>query len=205
MFRKNLNLELTGYYFQLNKALVQRRDAAGADFFVNAGDIQQKGVEIHGDYIYSRVRKTFLEYFVLRADYTFSHFRYGNFIKGADDFSGKEIPSVPRHTISFLSDFHFNLGLYLNLSWYNASKIFLNDANTAVAEPYQLLGARVGWRNQSSKKYRLNFYAGADNLLNEKYSLGNDINAAGGRYFNAAALRNYYIGISLQGIKPQAK
>ena len=30
--------------------MVQRRDQAGADFFVNAGDIKQKGVEITADY-----------------------------------------------------------------------------------------------------------------------------------------------------------
>jgi len=28
--------------------------------------------------------------------------------------------------------------------------------------------------------------------------LGNDINAAGDRYFNAAAGRNYYVGLNLQ-------
>jgi iron complex outermembrane receptor protein len=41
-------------------------------------------------------------------------------------------------------------------------------------------------------------FVGADNLLNEKYSLGNDINAFGGRYFNAAATRNFYAGIKMK-------
>jgi iron complex outermembrane receptor protein len=40
-------------------------------------------------------------------------------------------------------------------------------------------------------------FVGANNLLNEIYSLGNDINAAGGRYFNAAPALNYYAGLSL--------
>ncbi len=35
-------------------------------------------------------------------------------------------------------------------------------------------------------------------LLNETYSLGNDINGFGGRYYNAAAKRNYYAKIVLQ-------
>jgi iron complex outermembrane receptor protein len=51
----------------------------------------------------------------------------------------------------------------------------------------------------------LDFYTGADNLLNETYSLGNDINAAAGRYYNAAPQRNYYAGISFQWNKPVAK
>jgi iron complex outermembrane recepter protein len=40
-------------------------------------------------------------------------------------------------------------------------------------------------------------YAGADNLLDEKYSLGNDINAAGNRFFNAAPTINYYLGVKV--------
>ena len=41
----------------------------------------------------------------------------------------------------------------------------------------------------------INFFVGADNLLNEVYSLGNDINAVGSRYFNPAPERNYYAGV----------
>jgi iron complex outermembrane receptor protein len=39
---------------------------------------------------------------------------------------------------------------------------------------------------------------GVDNLLDEQYSLGNDVNGFGGRYFNAAAGRNYYVSLQLQ-------
>jgi len=34
-------------------------------------------------------------------------------------------------------------------------------------------------------------------VLDETYSLGNDINAAGGRYYNAAPKRNYYAGLAI--------
>jgi len=46
-------------------------------------------------------------------------------------------------------------------------------------------------------KTRLMIYVGAGNILNQKYSLGNDLNAVGGRYYNAAAPRNYYAGMKL--------
>jgi iron complex outermembrane receptor protein len=51
----------------------------------------------------------------------------------------------------------------------------------------------------------LDFYTGVDNLLSETYSLGNDINAAAGRYYNTAPKRNYYAGVSFQWNKPAAK
>jgi len=43
----------------------------------------------------------------------------------------------------------------------------------------------------------MNIFAGADNLLNQSYSLGNDLNAVGNRYYNPAPGRNYFGGISL--------
>ena len=70
----------------------------------------------------------------------------------------------------------------------------LNDANTVVASKYNVLQAKISWLTPISTKYKLQFFTGADNILNEKYSLGNDINAMGNRYFNAAPTRNFYAG-----------
>ena len=195
-----LYFEATAFYFKLNDALVQRRDLSGADYFTNAGDIKEKGLELHADYTYSPVGK-FIDNFTIQADYTYNHFRYGSFVKGTSDFSGKEVPSVPGNTFSAMGDITLKNGIYLNSTFYAASKIFLNDANTFSAKAYQVLGARIGWKKTFTKKYRINFYAGADNLMDEVYSLGNDINAAANRFYNAAPRRNYYAGLALQWIK----
>jgi len=201
LFSNKLEIYLTGFYFKLYDALVQRRDLSGADFFVNAGDIRQKGIELraeyHTDIIYGEVIKQFR----FRSDITLNHFRYGNFIKGSDDFSGKKVPSVPSSVLSLLADIDFKNRMYFSTSYYGASAIYLNDANTFKADPYHLLGCQLGWKNKEIGSIRLNVYAGVDNLLNEVYSLGNDINAAANRFFNAAPPRNYYAGIALQWIK----
>lgn len=203
-FLKNkLLLEATGFIFNLDNALVQRRDLSGADYFVNAGSVKEKGLELHGDYLWLGRQASVIDYFRMNIDYTYNHFRYGSFVKGTDDFSGKEIPSVPASTLSAVFDFHLKKGWYTGVSYYAASKIYLDDANTAVASPYHLLGARIGWTKKLRKKYQLNIYTGADNLLDETYSLGNDINAAGNRFYNAAPKRNYYAGVSLQFIQPK--
>lgn len=199
-FHRKLRLEATGFYFKLNNALVQRRDISGADYFVNAGDVKQKGVEITGDFSINP-KKYLIEYYRINAAYTYNHFRYGTFIKGADNFSGKIVPSVPSNTFSMLGDIQLRNGIYSNITYYSASKIFLNDANSSSAEAYHLLGWRLGWKKTVRKKYKLNFYAGADNLLDETYSLGNDINAAANRFYNAAPRRNYYVGLSFQWFK----
>ena len=117
---------------------------------------------------------------------TLNHFRYGSFIKGTDDFSGKNVPSVPCSVFSLLADVQTEAGFYLNASYYAASSIYMNDANSAKAEPYHLLGCKLGWNKKPKGPWRLNIYAGIDNLLDETYSLGNDINAAANRFYNAA-------------------
>ena len=73
----------------------------------------------------------------------------------------------------------------------------LDDANTAFAEAYILLGLRAGWNTALKQSHRLEIFAGIDNAFNEVYSLGNDLNAFGGRYYNAAMPRNYYAGITM--------
>ena len=200
LFKRKLRLEATGFYFKLNNALVQRRDISGADFFVNAGDVQQKGLEITADY-FGGTGKGFIDNYSINAAYTYNHFRYGSFVKGTDDFSNKTVPSVPSGIFSVLADLHLKIGIYSDLTYYGASAIFLNDANSASAKAYHLLGWRLGWKSTLKKKYKMNFYAGADNLLDETYSLGNDINAAANRFYNAAPGRNYYVGLSFQWIK----
>jgi iron complex outermembrane receptor protein len=67
------------------------------------------------------------------------------------------------------------------------------------------LGGKLGWKRIVQQKYSFNFFAGTDNLFDATYSLGNDINAPGDRYYNAASGRNYYVGISFQWIRTPKK
>ena len=69
--------------------------------------------------------------------------------------------------------------------------------------PIQLMPAPISWSVEESviqqpiQKLNLTVFTGVDNAFNAKYSLGNDINAAGGRYYNAAATANYFVGLSV--------
>jgi iron complex outermembrane receptor protein len=70
----------------------------------------------------------------------------------------------------------------------------LNDANTDYAAGYWVFGARAGWRRTVLSRLAVDLYAGVENVGDRRYSLGNDLNAFGGRYFQPAAGRNYYGG-----------
>jgi iron complex outermembrane receptor protein len=195
-----LKLELTVFSFNLKNALVQRRDVSGADFFVNAGNTKQQGIEFHADYK-GRVGGKIFRHFTIGTDATLNNFRYGIFIKGTDDFSGKKLPSVPSSVLSVLGDLYLKNGIYFRTTYYASTSIYLNDANTAKAKPYHLLGIQLGYKKKIKNQYELNIFSGADNLLDETYSLGNDINAAANRFYNVAPRKNYYVGLSFQWIK----
>jgi len=197
LFSGRLRLDATLFYFKLNNALVVRKDSSNADYYVNAGDIKQKGIELNIDYTLP-FYGGFLDYFTLQGAYTYSDFSYGTFKKDTVNYGGRQVPGVGKNTISVLADIQSKKGIYINVTYYYASKIFLDDANSASANPYHLLGSRLGWKSSAKNKWRFNVYAGVDNLLDETYSLGNDINAMNGRFYNAAAKRNYYAGLSIQ-------
>jgi iron complex outermembrane receptor protein len=190
-----LYLELAGFYFKLNNALVVRKDSSNADYYVNAGNTKQRGVEFTANYN-EFFASSILHHLSLSTSYTYSNFEYGDFQKENTSYTGNRLPGVPEHTVTVQADLQSTMGLYFRANCYLASKIFLNDANTASADDYQVVGMRLGFMFNVHSKTKFNLYTGVDNLLDQTYSLGNDINAAGGRYYNAAPKRNYYFGLS---------
>ena len=128
--------------------------------------------------------------------HTWHNFHYKEFKQLNNDFSGKRLPSVAPHTISSGIDLAMKNGLLAALTYFYSDKIALNDANSEYAKAYHLLGAKIGYQNIIKKKMEYKILVGAENLLDQKYSLGNDINGFGGRYYNAAAVRNFFVSIS---------
>jgi iron complex outermembrane receptor protein len=92
----------------------------------------------------------------------------------------------------------FPQSLYLYAQYNATARIPLNEANTFYAPRYNLVQAKVGWQHQLSNKSQLEVFAGVDNLLNEYYNLGADLDAVGNRFYNPSALRNYYGGFNVK-------
>ncbi len=190
-----LSFDISAFYFQLKNTIVQRRDAAGGDYYDNAGSTRQKGIESQLSYrLVEEISAIRLARLWL--SHTYYNFRYKSFKQVANDFSGNKLPSVAPHTVAAGLDVQTRLGLYANFTYQYSDAIPLNDANTDYAAPYNLLAARVGFK-QIFGKLTLDVFAGGDNLFDVKYSLGNDINGFGGRYYNAASGRNYFVGVSV--------
>lgn len=190
--KSRLWFDVNLFLFRLQDAIVARRDAAGADYYDNAGTTRQRGFEVYARYVV--IPKISEKNWGLQAwsSYAFNDFSYDNFKQVSTDYSGKRIPGIAKQVASIGLDLQGPKQINAHLSFQYVDPTWLNDANTAKANAYQLLGLRFG----SAIWKQLRGFAGADNLLNQTYSLGNDINAVGGRYYNAALKRNYYLGIS---------
>lgn len=198
-----LEYDVNLFYFQLKSTIAQRRDASGGDYFVNAGSTKQNGIETFVSYRLTDKNNLFFNEVKVWVSHTWHNFHYKSFEKVTDDtadYSGKRLPSIPPHFLVAGIDAYTKLGLYSNLTYYYSDPLPLNDANTAYASSYNLLTARIGYRRSIAKRFYLDLYIAADNLFDVKYSLGNDINGFGGRYYNAAPGRNYSVGVSLRGI-----
>ena len=192
---QRLYAEVNAFYYRLENAIVQRKDANNADYFVNAGSTKQKGIESQFSYQFNVSNSRVIQFAKIWASYTWNKFNYDEFKQSTTDYSGKQLPSVAPNTIAAGLDMKTKI-FYSNLSYFYSDHIPLNDANTEYAAPYHLLSLRIGKENIF--KSRLHVFAGVENILDVKYSLGNDINAAGGRYYNQAAGRNYFGGVSLR-------
>lgn len=193
-----LQMDASVFRYDLQKAITRRTDANDVEYFLNAGSTNQTGVEcfVHA-WLMPVKNSGFIQGLALRLNYTYSHFLFNDYENGGKDYSGNSLTGVPKNSVVAGFMFNFSQAVSLYLQSTITSRIPLNDANTAYAEQYELVQARMGWKGIRSEKVTTEFFAGADNLLNQHYSLGNDINAFGGRYFNAAPLRNFYFGVQV--------
>lgn len=191
-------IDVSAYSYQMSNGIVRQLRENGAEYYVNAGEMDQKGIEatLHA-YIVQPSPTGFLRALTYQGALARNFYRFGDYVNGNDDFSGNKMTAVPNWTVANTVMMRFPKDVFLNLFHHYVSEMPLNDANTFYAEKYNLVQAKAGIDMRLSGALSLQLFVGTDNLLNEKYSLGNDINAFGNRFYNPAAPRNYYAGAKL--------
>ena len=198
-FQKRIFIDVTGFYYHLKSAIVRRLNQNDTEYFINAGGTKQWGLETAvAAWVIPLKYTGFIRGLQLRNAYTLSRFKFSDYLDKAVDYSGNDLTGVPKNIVLSSADVQLLNGWYLFVQHNYTSRIPLNDANTVYAANYHLLQGKLGWKNLNIGKLPLEVFIGADNLLDKKYSLGNDLNAMGGRYFNAAAGRNFYAGLVLK-------
>jgi iron complex outermembrane receptor protein len=131
---------------------------------------------------------------VLSQSTTINNFKFDQYTTGSNNFTGKKITGVPNEVVTFSLDADFAKNMYTKINFNYTGSIPLNDANTFYASNYRLMQMKIGWKKQF-RKTDLDYFVLIDNVLNQTYSLGNDLNAFGSRFFNAAPTRNLHVGL----------
>lgn len=197
LWRNRLQFDAALFDFRLMDAIVRRTNPAGAEFFVNAGDIRQRGAEVFLEgFPVQRPTGSILRQVRLWTSLTRYRFRFGEYIAGGQPLRGNRLTGVPDATTTAGADISLSKGFYLLITRYRCGSMPLTDANDAFADAYGLWHARTGWRKSQGSHPMEVFFSG-ENLSNTLYSSGNDLNAFGRRFYNPAPGRNYMLGLKL--------
>ncbi|HVZ26644.1 MAG TPA: TonB-dependent receptor, partial [Sediminibacterium sp.] len=195
--RRRLKFDATAYFFRLQHAIVRRVTAIGAEYFVNAGSTRQNGLEMMLNYQLITSKKNWVQSWQVWSSYSYQPFYFVQYQQAGTDYSGNALTGVPQHNWVSGTDLNFVHDWQAHLSLNCTSRIPLNDVNTFWAANNQLLQASIGHTIKAAG-HPLECTIGADNLFNQLYSLGNDLNAAGNRFYNPAPPRNYYCSVRLR-------
>jgi iron complex outermembrane receptor protein len=187
---QKLYYDIDAFVFNLTKSIATRRDSSGQDYFVNAGGTKQHGIEAYLSYPVISRHKNSLKAWISTSWFDFS---YRNYEVTGKDYSGNKLPGTSPFTFVGGLDYNLNKRLAAHVTYTYSNHTPLDDANDVFAASYNLLDFRIDYNTHISRKLNLTLLGGINNLLNGKYSLGDDINVTGGRYYNAAPGRNFYV------------
>lgn len=189
-------MEGSYFDFRMKDAIVRRQNDAGQEFFVNSGETVQKGLELLLESKNFNLKNDIFSFLKFRISGSFYRFTFGNYSQNDADYSGNDLIGVPRTTVNSLLNFVLFKKLAVDYSHFYTSKIPLNDANSVWSEPSLVGNIQFRFPFELDRS-KLNLFLQIQNLYNENYVSGFDINALGNRYYNPAAKRNFIFGIKM--------
>lgn len=195
-FANVLFVEASYFDFRLKDAIVRRQNEAGQEYFVNSGQTVQQGVEFLLESKNLNFQNSIFSNLKLMFSGSFYNFKFKNYQQNDNDFSGHQLTGVPKTSLNSLLNFTFFRKLSIDFSHYYTSKMPLNDANTVWSEAY-LIGNLQFRFPINIEKTKINLFLQIQNLYNQDYVLGFDINAFGNRFYNPAAKRNFILGMNV--------
>lgn len=188
---RRFNFELTAYTMHIRDLLVARRTALDQYVGINAGATRHSGLETYLHYVLAgwRTDRQLNAYL----SYTYSHYRFTDFVDDEQDYSGNELTGTPPHQLSWGLDFVPRKGgwyAHLNGRWVDAMPI--RDDNSVYSEAFQVINLKTGYRYVRAANRSAELYLGINNVLDESYAGMWLVNAVG---FGGAAPRYYYPGM----------
>lgn len=200
VFNGRFTFDVSAFTFQLKETIVSYTDSViNTVKFRNAGSTSQPGVEVSAAYRLIDNADRFVQHTNLGLSYTRHRFRFRDYVQEGRDFSGNMLTGVSPHGLTASLDAILQAGFYGHILYNYSDAMPLNDANTVFSAPYHVVDLKLGWEGRIGMA-NVDAFIGANNLFNVSYSLGNDLNAFGERYYQPAAGQTVYFGIKFKYI-----
>jgi len=200
LFQGKMFLGISLYQMDITDLLVSER--IDEDLFIgrNAGETKHQGWELDVNY-----RQKLSQHWSLtpRISYSYSNHTFTDFVDGDTDFSGNDIPGVPRHRINSGLTLQNAKGFLFYFTHQFVDKIPLTDANTLFSDSFNVFNAQARYRTDLGDHFGIGINLGVNNLFDTNYAQSVLVNAVGfggaePRFFYPGNGRNYFIGIQIQ-------
>ncbi len=206
LFEKRLFYDLSLYNMFVSDLLVAERIAEDLWVGRNAGRSLHRGLETE---LYALLFQSFavdgmkLQEFSLRANYTYSHFRFTDFVDRGNDYRGNTLPGIPDHLAHLQLYLEWANGINLQAGGRLAGKMALNDANTDFTAAYFVADIGIGISRHLSNNTFIRLYSRLNNVLNAHYASMILVNAPnfgppGPRYYYPGLPRHFNVGLEWQ-------
>lgn len=188
-----LSIEASAFRIEVDDAIasfeVPEFSGSGRDFFTNAGRSTRRGLEAAADWRLSAN-------FSLNAAWTGSDFEFDRFETADGDFSGKRLPGVPKYRSSLGLAWADARGFDARLDLHRVGGFYADNGNSARVESRTEVRLMVAQSIRLGAT-RLRLAGGIENLLDQRYPDNVRINAFGGRFFEPAPDRSYWLSLGL--------
>lgn len=169
--------------------IVVDSSSGGRTSYKNAGKTRRQGMELGLD-------QQFGDSWKLKAAWTWLDATYRTNVCDSSDCNGNRIPGIARNMGYASFGYQPEQGWYAGSDIRYMGDIMANDANTAKAPSWTVVGLTTGYK-WSYGKMDMDLFGRVDNLFDRNYVGSVIVNESNGRYYEPAPGRNFGIGMNL--------
>lgn len=178
--------EATSFYIQSSNEILpyELEDFPGRSFYRNVGATIRYGLELAATLQWNQ--------WAFQASLTQAQYQFDQ-ENEADGLDGKSLPGIPNSQLFFQLDYTSQADWKWVLSGEHIGSFYADNTNSVEIKSFQKVQFQAQ-KTVSLSWSEFDFFAGINNLLNTTYFDNIRLNAFGGRFYEPAPGRNFYLG-----------
>jgi len=152
--------------------------ANSISYYTNIGEQRNLGAELYASYSFINDKKSEVSLLRPWVSYTFLDAKYVDFksyaasgtgSKVVADYSNNKVAAVSPNVLNAGIDAATKIGFYFSASYQYVDKVPVTFDNSTYMKSYNLLRARIGYKQSFGTHFTADIFAGGDNLLGKTY------------------------------------